>query len=60
MRRNAKERYTTAKGTFKLYDKDGNLILPKAEKAESKAKENITNNKGFNGANAHKRRKYAH
>lgn len=41
MRHNAKERYTTQKGTFKLYDKDGNLIEPKKKDGDKeKEKQN--------------------
>lgn len=44
MRRNAKERYTTAKGTFKLYDKDGKLLEPKdKDDKDEKKKQNKAN-----------------
>jgi hypothetical protein len=40
-------KYDSEKGHFEI-------------KKPPKEKENKTNNNGFNGANAHKRRKYAH
>ena len=44
MRHNAKERYTTEKGSFKLYDKDGNLIVPKDKDSKEEKKNSIKNN----------------